>query len=82
MAGQPIFMQLRQPLHLSLSMASGGFAFTYLSSWQGRRTMTTLGASAASSSLMAASVAAMSWGSTTRTRSMPAARHTSSILIG
>ena len=73
MAGQPICMQALQLLHLSGSMWKAGLCFTHFKRAQGRRTTMTEGSSAASSSLMAASVAFRSWGSTTRTRFTPQA---------
>ena len=56
MAGQPILMQLLQPMHLSVFTFSGALCFTYFSRAQGRRLMMTEGSSAASSSFTARSV--------------------------
>jgi len=41
MAGQPIFMQLRQPTHLTISTFRGASCLTYFSRAQGRRLMMT-----------------------------------------
>ena len=69
------------PMHLSLSTTNGALCLTVLSSAHGRREMITDGSSAASSSLIASSHALRSYGSTTRTRLMPIARHSASRLI-
>ena len=52
MAGHPIFMQDLQPLQLSLTTFTGGWAFTVFSRVQGLLAMMTEGSGAASSSLM------------------------------
>ena len=74
-AGQPIFIQALQPMHFSASTVNGFgiFARTSFRRTQGRREMMSEGASTYSSAAMASLVAAMSYGSTTRTRSMPTA---------